>query len=144
MKDSLVRKIDYIASRDERKFLKIENDPAHCAIHSFGLAKNKTYSGWSWKNSGVSVLSYTPVLSRIMIASLFPYLIITIAFLVSEAQGSRIEEKEKYWALSTSIMCMFGFIGYSAYQIDDINKHINKSINSTLVNYNNFDNFSSR
>ncbi|GAM24777.1 hypothetical protein SAMD00019534_079520, partial [Acytostelium subglobosum LB1] len=85
-----------------------------------GLAKNKTYTGWSWRKCGVSVMSYTPTLCRIMMLTLLPYLIITLAFLISEAQGSKINEREKYWALSASIICMVGFVTYSIYQMYDV------------------------
>eukprot|EP01132_Coremiostelium_polycephalum_P007838 gene7838-9652_t len=84
------------------------------------MAKNKIYTKLTWKKTGVSVLSYTPILARIMIMTLFPYLLIQLAFIISTAQKSSINEKEKFWALATSIICFVGFIGYSVYQVYDV------------------------
>ncbi|EGG19582.1 hypothetical protein DFA_00160 [Cavenderia fasciculata] len=85
-----------------------------------GTAKNKTYTGWSWSKTGISVMNYTTILCRMMIASLFPYFIITLAFIISQIRGESIQQREKYWALSTSIICFLGFIAYSCYQMYDV------------------------
>jgi Ca2+/Na+ antiporter len=85
-----------------------------------GKGKDKTYTKFSLRGTGVTVYRDVMMIARLMIITLLPYVLIQLSYVILRIQGRELASAEKTWALVATIFCIILFVAYSIYQVTDV------------------------